>query len=166
MRLFPSTTIKNFDACEHGEFLCFQVRSDVYSGVCIDDSYGNREVLILSAKDDALRYKLVEMSKSQEVESYGTDWTLSPYGRQPDREALLNEDGGLLLTSPSVYMVAGKPHGDPSDKLLCRLDAPDVRSFGAWPSGGFGYQYWRIHVYEKDIDARQKLAGKDKPEAA
>ncbi|WP_223424110.1 hypothetical protein [Tateyamaria pelophila] len=165
MKLSPRTEVKAFGDCAHSEFIEFRLRGESHSGLCIQDESGDRRFLVLSTKDDTLLFRLCPYSKSEEVLSYGTDWSLSPCGQIGTPEDAFKEKGSLLLTSQGTFMVCVENRQGFDDELVCRLDEAEVFSLTARPRGGFSRKQWQIHYYDSERDARQRLAGKDANES-
>ncbi|SLN66632.1 hypothetical protein PEL8287_03693 [Roseovarius litorisediminis] len=164
MELFPKTEVKTFGECSHCEFLELLGRGENTAGLCIQDESGERKFLVLTSNDQTLLYRLCPYPKGNEVLSYGTDWLLSPYGQIGTPEDAFREKGNILLTSQGTFMVCVESRHEMDEEIVCRFDQAEVFDLTARPPGGFGRRHWRIHYYDREQDARHKLAGKDAQE--
>lgn len=163
MKLFPSQAAKPFGDCQHGEFVVISIRNQLHAGICIREEDDTLSLLIVQTEDPDLLFTLCETNARVSALSYGNDWSLSPYKHLRKTNDAYEELGAVLVTDLGTFMVGRPPRGTVHDFLLCRLDAPDVRSNGIGSDLLFAYQYWRIHVFDEAMQTKQKLAGKDEP---
>jgi hypothetical protein len=162
MHLFPSTEVKVFSDCEHSEFISVRAGSGTHSGICVRDEDDKPWFLVLQSKDTRLVYRLIKPEMGGEVLSFGTDWTLSPYGEQIPAYSASDTAGSFVQTRDGVF-ISGVAVRDFTDPVLCRLDAPGVWYTLSTASNGFAFPYWRIHYFDQALNKLQKLAANDAP---
>ncbi|MHA6262487.1 hypothetical protein ACXYMO_04735 [Arenibacterium sp. CAU 1754] len=160
MKLFPATEIKALSDCKHGEFISVRVRAESHSGLCIRDENDKPKFLVLKSPDQNLVFRLIQHERGGEVLAYGTDWTLSPFGKPLSSLEAPNTVGAFIQTREGLFIL-GRELGNFDDPLLCRLDEPGVWATLSVAASGFAFPYWRIHYFDEKLGKLQKLAGND-----
>lgn len=157
MRLFPATRIKEFSACEHGEFINVRTGVNLDLGLCIHNEDAKPHFLVLDSLDKDLVYNLIEPKGDKEALAFGTNWTLSRFGELLKQHEAAGKFGAFIQTREGLFIV-GREYGVSGDPLLCRLDKPGISKTLAPSTTGFAFLYWQIDYFDEMLSKCKHLA--------